>query len=121
LADGELSATLSPRGGLGRGSGAAEPGRVRQAAWEQVGEVLAAERALSLARLSRDVLGASKRHLAKLAPGICWRCCAIALAIAYPRPEPHGQMATYAAAGTVDGACGGSPAAPATSAWRSGA
>ncbi|MDB5892794.1 MAG: hypothetical protein JWQ88_325 [Rhodoferax sp.] len=38
-----------------------------QAAWEQVGEVLAAERAFSLSRLSRDVLRAiEQRHLAKL-------------------------------------------------------
>ena len=38
-----------------------------QAAWEQVGEVLAAERAFSLSRLSRDVLQAiERRHLAKL-------------------------------------------------------
>ena len=38
-----------------------------QAAWEQVGEVLAAERAFSLSRLSRDVLRAiERRHLAKL-------------------------------------------------------
>jgi hypothetical protein len=40
-----------------------------QAAWEQVGDVLAAERALSLARLSRDVLKRIEaRHLAKLPP-----------------------------------------------------
>ncbi len=40
-----------------------------QAAWEQVGDVLAAERALSLARLSRDVLKrVEARHLARLAP-----------------------------------------------------
>jgi hypothetical protein len=40
-----------------------------QAAWEQAGDVLAAERALSLARLSRDVLKrVQARHLAKLPP-----------------------------------------------------
>ena len=40
-----------------------------QAAWEQVGEVLAAERAFSLARLSRDVLKRiATRHLDRL-PG----------------------------------------------------
>ena len=40
-----------------------------QAAWEQVGDVLAAERAFSLARLSRDVLKrVDARHLAKLPP-----------------------------------------------------
>ena len=40
-----------------------------QAAWEQVGDVLAAERAFSLARLSRDVLKRIEaRHLAKLPP-----------------------------------------------------
>ena len=40
-----------------------------QAAWEQVGDVLAAERAFSLARLSRDVLKRVEiRHLAKLPP-----------------------------------------------------
>ncbi len=38
-----------------------------QDAWQQVGEVLAAERACSLSRLARDVLKAvEKRHLAKL-------------------------------------------------------
>jgi hypothetical protein len=40
-----------------------------QAAWEQVGDVLAAERAFSLARLSRDVLKRIEaRHLARLPP-----------------------------------------------------
>ena len=40
-----------------------------QAAWEQVGDVLAAERAFSLARLSRDVLKRIEvKHLAKLPP-----------------------------------------------------
>ena len=40
-----------------------------QAAWEQVGDVLAAERAFSLSRFSRDVLKTVEtRHLAKLPP-----------------------------------------------------
>ena len=40
-----------------------------QAAWEQLGDVLAAERAFSLARLARDVLKRVEvRHLAKLSP-----------------------------------------------------
>jgi len=40
-----------------------------QAAWEQVGDVLSAERAFSLARLSRDVLKrVDARHLSKLPP-----------------------------------------------------
>ena len=40
-----------------------------QAAWEQLGDVLAAERAFSLARLARDVLKrVEARHLAKLPP-----------------------------------------------------
>ena len=40
-----------------------------QAAWEQVGDVLSAERAFSLARLSRDVLKrVEARHLSKLPP-----------------------------------------------------
>ena len=40
-----------------------------QAAWEQLGDVLAAERAFSLARLARDVLKRIEaRHLAKLSP-----------------------------------------------------
>src|SRR6185503_8564730 len=38
-----------------------------QAAWEQLGDILAAERAFSLARLARDVLKRIElRHLAKL-------------------------------------------------------
>lgn len=40
-----------------------------QSAWEQLGDVLAAERAFSLARLARDVLKRVEvRHLAKLSP-----------------------------------------------------
>jgi hypothetical protein len=40
-----------------------------QAAWEQLGDVLAAERAFSLARLARDVLKrVEARHLSKLSP-----------------------------------------------------
>src|SRR5206468_6595937 len=40
-----------------------------RAAWEQLGDVIAAERAFSLARLARDVLKRIEtRHLAKLSP-----------------------------------------------------
>lgn len=40
-----------------------------RAAWEQLGDIIAAERAFSLARLSRDVLKRIEvRHLAKLSP-----------------------------------------------------
>ncbi len=62
---------LQPRYRLAAGWGAELVRRNQdefmQAAWEQVGEVLAAERAFSLSRLSRDVLQAiERRHLAKL-------------------------------------------------------
>jgi hypothetical protein len=62
---------LQPRYRLAAGWGAEVVRRYQdefmQAAWEQVGEVLAAERAFSLSRLSRDVLKAiERRHLAKL-------------------------------------------------------
>jgi hypothetical protein len=68
-----------------------------QAAWEQVGEVLAAERALSLARLSRDVLKrVEARHLAKLAPERLLAVLAPARARirVSPTHSLHGQMAS---------------------------
>jgi hypothetical protein len=63
--------SLQPRYRLAAGWGAEvvrqNQDEFMQAAWEQVGEVLAAERAFSLARLSRDVLKRVKvRHLDKL-------------------------------------------------------
>jgi hypothetical protein len=63
--------SLQPRYRLAAGWGAEvirqNQDEFMQAAWEQVGEVLAAERAFSLARLSRDVLKSIKvRHLDKL-------------------------------------------------------
>ncbi len=63
--------SLQPRYRLAAGWGAEvvrqNQDEFMQAAWEQVGEVLAAERAFSLARLSRDVLRSIKlRHLDKL-------------------------------------------------------
>lgn len=63
--------SLQPRYRLAAGWGAevvrTHQQEFMQAAWEQVGEVLAAERAFSLSRLSRDVLKAiEKRHLAVL-------------------------------------------------------
>lgn len=62
---------LQPRYRLAAGWGAEIVRRHQdefmQAAWEQVGEVLAAERAFSLSRLARDVLKAvERRHLARL-------------------------------------------------------
>ena len=65
--------SLQPRYRLAAGWGAEVVRRYQdefmQAAWTQVGEVLAAERALSLSRFSHDVLKAvEKRHLAKLSP-----------------------------------------------------
>ena len=64
---------LQPRYRLAAGWGAEvvrqNQDEFMQAAWEQVGDVLAAERALSLARLSRDVLKRVEvRHLARLPP-----------------------------------------------------
>jgi len=63
--------SLQPRYRLAAGWGAEvvrqNQDEFMQAAWEQVGEVLAAERAFSLARLARDVLKSVKtRHLDKL-------------------------------------------------------
>lgn len=63
--------SLQPRYRLAAGWGAEvvrqNQDSFMQDAWQQMGEVLAAERAFSLARLSRDVLKAvEKRHLAKL-------------------------------------------------------
>ncbi len=65
--------SLQPRYRLAAGWGAEvvrqNQDEFMQAAWEQVGDVLQAERALSLARLSRDVLKRVEvRHLAKLPP-----------------------------------------------------
>ena len=65
--------SLQPRYRLAAGWGAEvvrqNQDEFMQAAWEQVGDVLAAERAFSLARLSRDVLKrVEARHLAKLSP-----------------------------------------------------
>ncbi|MDB5847267.1 MAG: hypothetical protein JWP29_1019, partial [Rhodoferax sp.] len=62
---------LQPRYRLAAGWGAEvvrqHQDEFMQAAWEQVGEVLAAERAFSLSRLAHDVLQAiERRHLAKL-------------------------------------------------------
>lgn len=68
-----------------------------QAAWEQVGDVLAAERALSLARLSRDVLKrVETRHLAKLPPARLLALLAPARARIRTTPSEslHGQMAS---------------------------
>ena len=76
--------SLQPRYRLAAGWGAEvvrqNQDEFMQAAWEQVGEVLAAERAFSLARLSRDVLkeALKLRHLdklpeARLARGACTR------------------------------------------------
>ena len=65
--------SLQPRYRLAAGWGAEvvrqNQDEFMQAAWEQLGDVLAAERAFSLARLSRDVLKRIEaKHLAKLAP-----------------------------------------------------
>lgn len=63
--------SLQPRYRLAAGWGAEvvrqNQDAFMQDAWQQVGEVLAAERAFSLSRLARDVLKSfEKRHLAKL-------------------------------------------------------
>ena len=63
--------SLQPRYRLAAGWGAEVVRRTQdefmQAAWQQVGDVLAAERAFSLSRLSRDILKRIEvRHLAKL-------------------------------------------------------
>ena len=65
--------SLQPRYRLAAGWGAEivrqNQDEFMQAAWEQLGDVLAAERAFSLARLARDVLKRVEvRHLAKLSP-----------------------------------------------------
>lgn len=65
--------SLQPRYRLAAGWGAEivrqNQDEFMQAAWEQLGDILAAERAFSLARLSRDVLKCIEvRHLAKLSP-----------------------------------------------------
>lgn len=65
--------SLRPRYRLAAGWGAEvvrqNQDEFMQAAWEQLGDVLAAERAFSLARLARDVLKRVEvRHLAKLSP-----------------------------------------------------
>ena len=65
--------SLQPRYRLAAGWGAEvvrqNQDEFMQAAWEQFGDVLAAERAFSLARLARDVLKRIEvRHLAKLSP-----------------------------------------------------
>ncbi|MDN5780959.1 MAG: hypothetical protein L0H23_02880 [Luteimonas sp.] len=65
--------SLQPRYRLAAGWGAEvvrqNQDEFMQAAWEQLGDILAAERAFSLARLSRDVLKRIEvRHLAKLSP-----------------------------------------------------
>ncbi len=65
--------SLQPRYRLAAGWGAEvvrqNQDEFMQAAWEQLGDVLAAERAFSLARLARDVLKRIEvRHLAKLSP-----------------------------------------------------
>jgi len=65
--------SLQPRYRLAAGWGAEvvrqNQDEFMQAAWEQLGDVLAAERAFSLARLARDVLKRVEvRHLARLSP-----------------------------------------------------
>jgi hypothetical protein len=65
--------SLQPRYRLAAGWGAEvvrqNQDEFMQAAWAQLGDVLAAERAFSLARLARDVLKRIEaRHLAKLSP-----------------------------------------------------
>jgi hypothetical protein len=65
--------SLQPRYRLAAGWGAEvvrqNQDEFMQAAWAQLGDVLAAERAFSLARLARDVLKrVEARHLAKLSP-----------------------------------------------------
>jgi hypothetical protein len=65
--------SLQPRYRLAAGWGAEvvrqNQDEFMQAAWAQLGDVLAAERAFSLARLARDVLKRIEvRHLARLAP-----------------------------------------------------
>lgn len=65
--------SLQPRYRLAAGWGAEivrqNQDEFMQAAWEQLGDILAAERAFSLARLARDVLKRIEvRHLAKLPP-----------------------------------------------------
>lgn len=65
--------SLQPRYRLAAGWGAEvvrqNQDEFMQAAWEQLGDVLAAERAFSMARLARDVLKrVEMRHLAKLPP-----------------------------------------------------
>ncbi len=65
--------SLQPRYRLAAGWGAEvvrqNQDEFMQAAWEQLGDILAAERAFSLARLARDVLKRVEvRHLAKLSP-----------------------------------------------------
>ena len=65
--------SLQPRYRLAAGWGAEvvrqNQDEFMQAAWEQLGDVLAAERAFSLARLARDVLKRIEvRHLARLSP-----------------------------------------------------
>lgn len=65
--------SLQPRYRLAAGWGAElvrqNQDEFMQAAWAQLGDVLAAERAFSLARLARDVLKRVEvRHLAKLSP-----------------------------------------------------
>ena len=65
--------SLQPRYRLAAGWGAEvvrhHQDEFMQAAWAQLGDVLAAERAFSLARLARDVLKRVEvRHLAKLSP-----------------------------------------------------
>lgn len=65
--------SLQPRYRLAAGWGAEvvrqNQDEFMQSAWEQLGDVLAAERAFSLARLARDVLKRVEvRHLSKLSP-----------------------------------------------------
>ncbi|MEP7296730.1 MAG: hypothetical protein ABI702_11125 [Burkholderiales bacterium] len=65
--------SLQPRYRLAAGWGAEvvrqNQDEFMQAAWQQLGDVIAAERAFSLARLARDVLKRVEvRHLAKLSP-----------------------------------------------------
>ena len=93
--------SLQPRYRLAAGWGAEvirqNQDEFMQAAWQQVGDVLAAERAFSLARLSRDVLKAVEaRHLTKLPDARLLALLAPARARAEDRagPEPvwpHGE------------------------------
>jgi hypothetical protein len=103
--------SLQPRYRLAAGWGAEvvrqNQDEFMQAAWAQLGDVLAAERAFSLARLARDVLKrVEARHLAKLSPDR-------ALAVMSPavRACDRCQRVAVWAHGGRDAAAGGSSTA----------